>query len=162
MKYLILLILGAVASNVILYSLSHSFIVNTLYSAHIKIKTTGEILLHPLMLTSAIIMVAATVSVAVVSFIGNRLIDKRLEKLFEGLKGLGAGNLTVRLPANNKEEFSELFTIFNDASGKLNDKVSSLTKEIDEIEAEISKQDIKGSAQVVNLLDKVNYLIKGL
>jgi methyl-accepting chemotaxis protein len=135
LKYLMLVIAGAVLTNIALYSYSHQLILDYLYSAHIRIKTTGDIMLYPLMVVAVTTLIAASVSVSVVFFVSNRRIAQSLERISEGICDVGGGDLTVRVEADKNDEFFDLFNIFNSTVNELKIDVSLLQSRADEIEA---------------------------
>ncbi len=131
--YLALIFLGAVLANGMLYTLLDKGIDEAFYRAHIAIRTTGDVVRSPLVLTNMAVVFASLGAVLVSIFLSSWKISKLLHCLAEGIEGLKNGDLTVQVKAC-KGHFAEVTETFNKAVMQLNRKITSVKDELVKIE----------------------------
>ena len=75
---------------------------------------------------------------AIVSLIISRRISKPIEKLKEGAESFAKGDFRYRLPFSNIEEIASLYDAMKDMAAELNKRISTITRQRNEIEVILS------------------------
>lgn len=135
-EYMVMIFLGVILANGVLYLLLNRGVDNAFYKAHIGITSTGDIVWSPLLLTGMTIITVATLNVIVFALINTWRVGSCMHCLSSTIKRVGDGDMTTQLPpCQGNKLMKELDGIFNKATRHLNKRVSSIKGGLEELDA---------------------------
>lgn len=155
-EYILLTLLGIVMANLLLYTLLIKGIDNAFYRAHIGITTTSEVVLSPLFFTAIVVIALVVAAVLVTTVVNTWKVRKRLHCLAEGIHGIEALDLTVRIKLCHGDQLTaEVTDIFNKAVKHLNKKMGSIKSGICDLETTALSNATDKAGALEQLLVKV-------
>lgn len=161
-KYLLLLVIGAIWANAMLYLYEVRQIDDSLYRAHIRISTTGDVILTPLFFINGIVLAGAIIGLSFQMIRDCRNLGEKIGHLLAALGPLGEGDLTVKINGVKCRLLGDLFQIFNNAAEKLNGRTKSINNSVEKIEATLQNDGIYRSASAYRIIREIERIEKEL
>lgn len=155
-EYMVMILLGVILANGVLYLLLSKGVDNAFYKAHIGITSTGDIVWSPLLLTGLAIITAATLNVILFALINTWRVGSCMHCLSSTIKRVGDGDMTTQLPpCQGNKLMKELDDIFNKATRHLNKRISSIKGGMEELDAAAARIEKDRANSIEQILKKV-------
>ena len=136
-SFCFLFILESASIGIVLYYLLNKALSEALFVSHLKVRTTGEIVV-PILLHANTSIAVLIILVAVVFFLVSvRRIEKKLFAFKEASEKVVNGDLTVRVSPQPSALTDRLTNCFNDATINLQKTLGSANDELIKIETEL-------------------------
>ena len=126
LKFIALLLLGTAIFDVAAYFILNKRLEDTLYSAHLAIKSVGEILLPTLLALSLIFIVILGLAVLIMSLFVSHLIAGPLFAIRRYIEFIGEGRLDFDARLRSKDQTTPLIDALAKSLDVLNDRVVSV------------------------------------
>lgn len=155
-EYMIMVSLGVVLANGVLYLLLNKGVDNAFYRAHIGITSTGDIVWSPLLLTGMAAITAATLNVIIFALINTWKVGGCMHCLSNAIKRVEDGDMTAQLPPCQRNSLMmEACTIFDKTVRHLNKRVSPVKVAIEELDASAAAMEKDRANSIEQILKKV-------
>lgn len=158
-EYMVMVFLGVVLANGVLYLLLNKGVDNAFYKAHIGITSTGDIVWSPLLLTFMAIATAATLNVIIFALINTWRVGNCMHCLNTAIGRIGGGDMTTQLPPCQKNSLMmEACTIFDKTARHLNKRVYPVKiaiEELDSIAADIERDRTNSIEQILKKVESI-------
>lgn len=155
-EYMIMVLLGIVLANGVLYLLLNKGVDNAFYKAHIGITSTGDIVWSPLLLTGMAVITAATLNVIIFALINTWKVGSCMHCISRAIVRIGDGDMTTQLPpCQGNKLMKELDAIFNKSARHLNRRVSSIKGGLEELDAAAAGIEKDRANSIEQILKKV-------
>lgn len=151
-RFVLILVLGSIITGMGLYFLAANELETRLYTAHMTITNTREILLPTIILTTVIVFILlALITIYTVLYLSHRIAGPlyKFEKITEEI---GKGNLTVDVTLRKKDELTHLQNAFERMLESLQSKIGVLKKNCTKMKR--MEYEINDAIKTSSLLEK--------
>ncbi|MEK7851599.1 MAG: hypothetical protein AAB275_06915 [Deltaproteobacteria bacterium] len=155
-EYMVMVLLGIVLANGVLYLLLNRGVDNAFYKAHMGITSTGDIVWSPLLLTGMAIITAATLNVIIFALINTWKVGSCMHCLNSAIEKLKDGDMTTQLPPCQKNSLMlEACTIFDKTARHLNKRIYPIKVAIEELDSVAAGIEKDRATSIEQILKKV-------
>ena len=141
LKKIALVVVGALAANLLLYIFLQKWINDAMYRVHINVRSVSDVIMTPLLFTNLIIFSLALGGSFLVISHGRRRLDRQFHYFVEGLREVNKGDLTIEMTKLSNGDFDELSVGFSRAVSRLREKIILLRSGVAEVETIARKYD---------------------
>ncbi len=140
-KKIALVVVGALAANLLLYIFLQKWINDAMYRVHINVRSVSDVIMSPLLFTNLIIFSLAVGGSFLMISRGRRRLDRQFHCFVEGLREVNKGDLTIEMKDLSNGDFNELSDGFNHTVSRLREKTILLRNGVAEVETVAKKYD---------------------
>ncbi len=141
LKKIALVVVGALAANLLLYIFLQKWINDAMYRVHINVRSVSDVIMTPLFFTNLIVFSLAVGGSFLMISLGRRRLDRQFHCFVEGLRAVNKGDLTVEMKKLSNGDFDELSDGFNHTVSLLREKIILLRNGVAEVETIAKKYD---------------------
>jgi methyl-accepting chemotaxis protein len=153
LRYMKMLLLGTIVTNLSIYFYGKARLTDSIYRAHISIKSASDVLITPFIMINAVVIVLAILWATYITLKGNSRLGKNLEHLSLALKELAEGNLSAEIKGVDSKLLGDFFQIFNRVTAMLRGKHGAIQNSIEAMEESLAGKE-KVSPQTLESLSK--------
>ena len=140
-KKIALVVVGALAANLLLYIFLQKWINDAMYRVHINVRSVSDVIMTPLFFTNLIVFSLALGGSFLMISLGRRRLDRQFSCFVEGLREVNKGDLTIEMKDLSNGDFDELSAGFNHTVRRLREKIILIESGIVEVETIAKKYD---------------------
>lgn len=140
LKFCVLVLVGAIVSTGLLFLFCQDTLTSSFEQSRLVIRSTSLAILPAVIYTNLITLVLITVATIIVTlYISHRLAGP-LYRFEEGLKEVGAGDLTKDIRLRKKDQIQDMAAGLNKMIDSLRDKVFTIQSDVKQLLESASKQ----------------------
>lgn len=158
LKKIALVVVGAVAANLLLYIFLQKWINDAMYRVHINVRSVSDVIMTPLFFTNLIVFSLAVGGSFLMMSLGLRRLDKQFHCFVEGLREVNRGDLTIEMKKLSNGDFDELSDGFNHTVSLLREKIILLRDGVAEVETIAESYDVENKDMQLMLQSKIGCL----
>jgi methyl-accepting chemotaxis protein len=143
LKFCGLVILGAVLSGAIVYSMSASTLTTTFENSRLRIKSTAEFILPAVLLSSVVVIVFIGLATVGVTLFASHKIAGPLYRMEMDVREVASGNLNVRFRLRHTDEIRALADSLDAMVVILRSSVGELRSIIDNLDSKTPPGEMK-------------------
>lgn len=158
LKKIALVVVGAVAANLLLYLFLQKWINDAMYRVHINVRSVSDVIMTPLFFTNLIVFSLALGGSFLMISLGRRRLDRQFHCFVEGLREVNNGDLTIEVKDLSNGDFNGLSDGFNHTVRRLREKIILLRDGVAEIETIAESYDAENKDMQLILQSKIGSL----
>lgn len=156
LKFCSLVVIGAVISTVIIYTMSTATVTTAFNNSRLTIKTTADYILPAVLFSSAVMVVLVGVAAIVITLLASHKIAGALHAIDKRIDEIMAGNLKTEFHLRKGDQLKSLATGLNVMVANLRAGISDIKEAVSELEAAIGDhRDADASSGIKDKLEKL-------
>jgi methyl-accepting chemotaxis protein len=165
LKFFVLAIISSITGNIILYFLLNKEIKKTLYSAHLAIETSGEIIIPHLILINLIIIPLIVLICIIITRSYIKRISGPIFRFQKIADEITKGNLSLKVILRKGDRLIELQDKFNLMINELKNTINNMKSPLNEIKVpqnEINKLLLKKPENLKEIQEYLNLIFQSI
>lgn len=134
LKFLGVVTFGSAMSGYVMYLLVDKDVEDAFYSSHIKLSTTGQLLLPTLLKVNFGVLVLVLLAVAAITLSISHKVAGPLHRLGRDAERIGRGDLTGSFRLRTNDELKSLAKTFEDMNKDMKERFNGLRSQAEEVE----------------------------
>ena len=142
-KFCILVILGAVLSGAIIYTMSRSTVTTTFENSRLIIKSTAEFILPAVLLSGAVVVLLVGLATVAITLIASHRIAGPIYRIKKDIQEVASGNLKKKFSLRPRDEVKDLAESLNEMTKTLKTDMEKVKRAVSELESTAGTEKFK-------------------